>query len=66
MASYWPNTLWLRWKLYWSLTLLWEGPWMQQVGLGVKDMGAVALPPRAILGADGAAGLELCLYARIP
>ncbi len=64
MQSYWPNTLWLRWKVYFSVTLLWEGPWMQQGGLGLKDMGAVALPPRAIAGADPAYDLELRLYAR--
>jgi hypothetical protein len=66
MSSYWPNTLWLRWKVYWLLTMLWEGPWMQQIGLGIKDMGAVALPPRPIVGGGDAAAMELRLYARDP
>jgi hypothetical protein len=65
IASNWPNTLWLRWKVYWSVTLLWEGGWQQQTGLGLNDMGAVALPPRIVQGSGvNPEALELRLYGR--
>lgn len=64
MSSYWPNTLWLRWKVYWLLTKLWEGSWCQIGGIGLKDMGSVALPPRPFPAGELPGNFQLRLYAR--
>lgn len=64
MSSYWPNTLWLRWSIYWSLTRLWESGWMQMRGIGLKDMAAAPIPPKIVRGAEDASALELRLYGR--
>jgi len=65
MSSVWPNTLWLRWAVYWSLTRLWESGWMQQTGQGLKDLAAAPLPPKLVEGAGVApSALELRLYGR--
>jgi len=64
LSSVWPNTLWMRFKVYYSVTNLWEGQWTQQTGQGMKDMGTVRLPGRVVTGTDGPQPLELRLYGR--
>jgi hypothetical protein len=57
--------LWMRWKLYFSVTCLWEGPWINPTyWTGLRDMGAVALPPRPVYGSILSYPLDLRLYGR--